>query len=110
MFRLLRIFAESPVVTINNTERLSVINQYGGKRVLEYVFWESLVLFQLSFLIFAIGKKIFELNDLKHALLYSCYFFARTRAVLAIFRLFSVKPRESEVSWFDATVKAMDIT
>ena len=31
VFRLLRIFAESPVVTINNTERLSVVNQYGAK-------------------------------------------------------------------------------
>ena len=104
MFRLLRIFAESTIVTINNTERLSVINKYEGKRVLE------LVGFQLRFLFFAICKKIFELNDLKHAVLYSCYFFARTRAVPVIFRLFSIKPRESEVSWFDATVKAMDIT
>ena len=56
------------------------------------------------------GKKVFELNDLKYAVLYSCYFFAWTRAVPVIFRLFSIKPRESEVSWFDATVKAMDIT
>ena len=41
MFRLLRIFAESTIVTINNTERLSVINQYGRKRVLEFVFLGS---------------------------------------------------------------------
>ena len=82
----------------------------GAKGYLNLFFWEALVWFQLSFLIFAIGKKIFELNDLKHGLLYSCYFFARTRAVPVIFRLFSIKPRESEVSWFDATVKAMDIT
>ena len=77
MFRLLRIFAESTIVTINNTERLSVINQHGGKRVLEFVFWESLVWFSISFLIFTIGKKIFELNDLKYAVLYSCYFLRR---------------------------------
>ena len=75
MFRLLRIFAESPVVTINNTERLSVINQYGAKGFLNMFFWESLVCFQLFFQIFAIGKKIFEFNDLKYARLYSLVLF-----------------------------------
>ena len=81
------------------------------KGYLNLFFWKSFVWFSIQLSHFANGKKIFELNDLKYAVLYSpCYFFAWTRAVPVIFRLFSIKPRESEVSWFDATVKAMDIT